>query len=1071
MAFVEETSLTASDAAVSDNFGTAAALSAGGTILAIGAQSWESAGTDRGVAYIFDWSGAAWVERAAVVTPSTAADLDYFGVAAALSDDGAILAVGAYSGPNDRGSVFIFDWGGASWTERSIVTPSDAADNDRFGSGAALSSDGTILAVGAYTWESAGTDRGCVYIFDWNGSAWVERAAVVTPADAADGDRFGGATALSDDGTILAVGAHLWESAGTDRGTVYIFDWNGSAWVERGNIIPADAADSDNFGSSVALNSDGTVLAAGAQGWESAGTDRGCVYIFDWNGSAWVEREIVNPADAGDGDKFGVACAFSSTTEQLAVGAHNWDGAFSNQGTVYLFSTDAAPYARSVTIENEVFDDGTQAVTIENEIILGTVIDIVVSAIESVIYQLGSYSVDITQTQISSAEPVGLGIRQTLYASGTLSVGIQNVVTETVYTVSAGIEQDVFGPLTISFGIANQVYATSPGTTTTPAGTVIPAGLVSLNYVNPAPGTPTNQTDYWTSKVILKGLDVSVNLTGTLSIDNEESAASVATFTLKPTAGLVDLTNWVRAEVLVYYIKTDASGNHLVEFQLFNGFVDVPTYDPQSRLTTFTCTDELQKAFETKSIEQINAVVGGFWSADIFDEEVDKWSYAQDRLSTIPYSLDYDVNRVLVKTPWAAKITPDFTMNEAVVFDNSLSVELGNSRNIVNQVDISFAYQYDTFKEVTQKYQWEMLPSVGVASGVFGIAPVTYPMVVEAVVSDGWVFAEEPYFKAWPESGWYDGTFVQNTDRTMIVSTYFRATKRYNQYVNELATFSLQATKSIESLGKLDLKEEYSLTVEYAEDADAFDATEELTGSYEAKLNAFYSGANQENVEVNPSFVGVVDVPYDYTVYANDYASIIEEGVEVFDLSSSIIKNDRTELEANVEVVQNLHKTNILGSHRGNSVQFSCLIEPTVTRASTVRVDTTNVIAQGKVRQVTHTLDIEAGSALSTVVVGVSRSTAVGITDTETPLDSTVAPPDIPNEESVSPVNSTLLNWVEADQGGAAKTNTGMEAYYGETRFLVPFPDVNQDNIDEISVETVKEFIIDVPNEELTLNA
>jgi len=53
-------------------------------------------------------------------------------------------------------------------------------------------------------------------------------------------------------------------------------------FIQRGSVLEAsDAADSDNFGYGVALSSDGEVLVVSAANWESSGTNRGGVYIYD----------------------------------------------------------------------------------------------------------------------------------------------------------------------------------------------------------------------------------------------------------------------------------------------------------------------------------------------------------------------------------------------------------------------------------------------------------------------------------------------------------------------------------------------------------------------------------------------------------------------------------------------------------------------------------------------------------------------------------------------------------------------------------------------------------------------
>jgi hypothetical protein len=284
---VERSTITASDAGSDDYFGGSCALSDDGTMLVVGAYGWNGTYTDQGAVYTYDWSGSAWVQRGSVLTASDAGGTDRFGRSCALSDDGTILVVGAYNwdgSVSDQGAVYTYDWSGSAWVQRgSVLTASDAGGTDRFGVSCALSDDGSVLVVGAYSWDGTETDQGAVYIYDWSGSAWVQRGSVVTASDAGEDDRFGISCALSDDGSVLVVGAYLWDGTETDQGAVYIYDWSGSAWVQRGSVLTAsDAASGDGFGISCALSDDGTILTVGAYLWDGgAGSNQGAVYTYD----------------------------------------------------------------------------------------------------------------------------------------------------------------------------------------------------------------------------------------------------------------------------------------------------------------------------------------------------------------------------------------------------------------------------------------------------------------------------------------------------------------------------------------------------------------------------------------------------------------------------------------------------------------------------------------------------------------------------------------------------------------------------------------------------------------------
>ena len=93
-----------------------------------------------------------------------------------------------------------------------------------------------------------------------NGSAWVQRGIDID-GEAAD-DNSGRSVSLSSDGTIVAIGAWKNDGSAKDAGHVRVYNWNGSAWAQRGSDIDGEAAD-DHNGTSVSLSSDGTIVAIG----------------------------------------------------------------------------------------------------------------------------------------------------------------------------------------------------------------------------------------------------------------------------------------------------------------------------------------------------------------------------------------------------------------------------------------------------------------------------------------------------------------------------------------------------------------------------------------------------------------------------------------------------------------------------------------------------------------------------------------------------------------------------------------------------------------------------------------
>ncbi len=70
-----------------------------------------------------------------------------------------------------------------------------------------------------------GTDSGHVRIYDYNGSAWEQVGADIN-GEATD-DRSGYSVSLSSDGSIVAVGAYNNDGAGSNSGHVRIYQYNG----------------------------------------------------------------------------------------------------------------------------------------------------------------------------------------------------------------------------------------------------------------------------------------------------------------------------------------------------------------------------------------------------------------------------------------------------------------------------------------------------------------------------------------------------------------------------------------------------------------------------------------------------------------------------------------------------------------------------------------------------------------------------------------------------------------------------------------------------------------------------
>ena len=127
--------------------------------------------------------------------------------------------------------------------------------------------------------DGNGTYSGHVRVYEWNGTNWVQRGSDID-GEAAN-DYSGYSVSLSSDGTIVAIGAYGNDGNGSAAGHVRVYEWDSgnNSWDQKGIDLDGEAA-YDQSGRSVSLSSDGTILAIGAIYNEGNGTNSGHVRVY-----------------------------------------------------------------------------------------------------------------------------------------------------------------------------------------------------------------------------------------------------------------------------------------------------------------------------------------------------------------------------------------------------------------------------------------------------------------------------------------------------------------------------------------------------------------------------------------------------------------------------------------------------------------------------------------------------------------------------------------------------------------------------------------------------------------------
>ena len=322
----QQQKLTASDGAAADQFGCSVFIS--GDYAIIGACGDDDKGIDSGSAYIFRWGGTAWVQQQKL-TASDGAAVDYFGYSVSISGDYAIVgAVYDNDKGSSSGSAYIFKQDGTSWSQQQKLTASDGAASDLFGYSVSISGDYAI--VGVISDDDKGSESGSAYIFKWDGTSWNQQQKLLA-SDGAAVDYFGISVSISGDYAI--VGAIYDDDKGSDSGSAYIFKWNGTSWSQQQKLTASDGAAADQFGRSVSISGDYTIV--GAKYDDDKGSASGSAYIFKWDSTGWVQQQKLTASDGTAGNNFGYSVSISG--DYAIVGAVWDDDKGSGSGSAYIF--------------------------------------------------------------------------------------------------------------------------------------------------------------------------------------------------------------------------------------------------------------------------------------------------------------------------------------------------------------------------------------------------------------------------------------------------------------------------------------------------------------------------------------------------------------------------------------------------------------------------------------------------------------------------------------------------------------------------------------------------------------
>jgi Flp pilus assembly pilin Flp len=283
-----------------DNSGNSVSLSSDGSIVAIGASYNDGKGHVRIYQNIF----GIWSQIGEDIDGEAAGDL--FGFAVSLSSNGSVVAIGAKfnDGNGDNsGHVRIYQNIDGTWTQIGADIDGEATD-DRSGEFISLSANGSIVAIG--------TGSGYVRVYQNIVGVWTQVGS--------DLDGEAESVSLSSDGSIVATGAPSSDGNGSNSGRVRVFKNISGTWTQIGVDIDGET-EYDFSGWAISLSSDGLVVAIGAPDNDGNGENSGHVRIFQNISDNWVQIGSDIDGEA-ENDFYGWAVSLNSDGSNVAIGSY-----------------------------------------------------------------------------------------------------------------------------------------------------------------------------------------------------------------------------------------------------------------------------------------------------------------------------------------------------------------------------------------------------------------------------------------------------------------------------------------------------------------------------------------------------------------------------------------------------------------------------------------------------------------------------------------------------------------------------------------------------------------------------
>lgn len=313
-----------SDNAGGDDIMFGKSVSIDGNTAIVGAPTYDSSFYDAGAAFIYTLVDGKWTMKQKLA-PTDLSSSAYFGTSVYISGDTAII--GAFrddaTGSNS-GSAYVYTNNNGTWELKQKLKLNDGDSGYMFGYSLCLYDNDIVVGAPCYN-----GNEGCAFVFSLEDNVWVNKGQII-PNDAAAGNNFGQAVSIYNN--TIFIGA---PNSNSNKGSVYTYNKtaNGS-WNYVSKIVTNDGVANDKFGVSICIFGDKAII-----GNPNSDGRSGSAYVFKYNGSSWNQlKKLVPTTSESYQDKYGAAVSMSD--KYYVVGAPEDKEKSTNSGCAYVYNVD-----------------------------------------------------------------------------------------------------------------------------------------------------------------------------------------------------------------------------------------------------------------------------------------------------------------------------------------------------------------------------------------------------------------------------------------------------------------------------------------------------------------------------------------------------------------------------------------------------------------------------------------------------------------------------------------------------------------------------------------------------------